>query len=49
MGTLLVILGAVAASVGIGYHSGKNNTGDPAGEISNNPFSQWEDRQPYNP
>lgn len=49
MVTLGIIAGALALAVGIGYHSGKNNTGDPAGPTSNNPFSQWDDNQPYNP
>ncbi|MBP5698132.1 MAG: hypothetical protein J6W96_01215 [Alphaproteobacteria bacterium] len=49
MFTIGVIIGALAASVGIGYYSGKHNTGDPAGDTRNNPFGNWEDSQPYNP
>lgn len=49
MFTLLFIIGAGAACVGIGAYSGSKNTGDPAGPISNNPVSEWNDNQPYNP
>jgi len=47
--TVAIIGGLLATAVGIGYKSGKNNKNGPAGEISNNPVSQWNDRQPYNP
>ncbi|MBO4294278.1 MAG: hypothetical protein J5896_02405 [Alphaproteobacteria bacterium] len=45
----LLIGGAAALCVVIGVRSGSKNTGDPAGPISNNPVSEWNDNQPYNP
>lgn len=47
--TIAIIGGLLATAAGIGYQSGKKNTGDPAGPISNNPVSEWNDGQPYSP
>lgn len=49
MFTALFIGGALALCVGIGVYSGSKNKNGPAGPTSNNPVSEWNDRQPYNP
>lgn len=51
MGTLLVIGGAIAAVATIVYvdHKRNPNGGSDTTSTSNNPFSEWEERQPYNP
>ncbi len=46
--TLFVLAGAAASSIGIAYVSGKK--GDHSdGKVANNPYSEWDFNQPYNP
>ena len=49
MFTALFIGAASALCIAIGVHSGSKNTNGPAGPISNNPVSEWNDNQPYTP
>lgn len=49
MMTALVIGGASLLALGIGYLSGRDNQDNDSAETSNNPYSRWEENQPYNP
>lgn len=46
--TSLVIFGAVILSVGIACATSDNDSTIDPNEI-NNPYSEWDERQPYNP
>ena len=51
MGTLLFIGGAIATVALIIHADRKKHPNGYQGEdsTSNNPFSEWEEKQPYNP
>ncbi len=46
--TLFVIGGAAASSIGIAVLT-SNGEDHSDGKVANNPFSEWEFYQPYNP
>jgi hypothetical protein len=47
--TLFVIAGGIAASVGVVALTSDGKGGSSDGSVANNPFSEWDFHQPYNP